>query len=293
MKMNQKAEIIDTFLDFQTFWDEAPRSDLDELLDRYEKDYLKKWPELFRLQREGYEGSPLTWKEAAEDRILPFLEERYPLMVKARKNLLKHIPTIYEKSVEKLDIDFSISFVLHVGIGAAGWAHFYEGERAVLHGLEMIAEENWVDESSIRGLVAHEIGHHYHLDLREKNDVKRGDGPFWDIYEEGIAQRCEHIILEEDNWHMKNIADDWLEYCENNLGDLARKYLEWVEEGKNTNKFFGNWYDIDGYSMIGYHLGHEVIKNLENSYGLDEISIFPLEKIDEEVRRVLKDFKNI
>jgi len=45
--------------------------------------------------------------------------------------------------------------------------------------------------------------------------------------------------------------------------------------------------------MIGYYLGHEVIKNLENSYGLDDISIFPLEKIDEEVRRVLKDFKNI
>jgi len=42
-----------------------------------------------------------------------------------------------------------------------------------------------------------------------------------------------------------------------------------------------------------YYLGHKVIKNLENSYTSDEISIFPLEKIEDEVRRMLKDVKNI
>ncbi len=56
--MNQKAEIIDTFPDFQTFWCQAPISDLDELLELYEEDYLKKWPELFKLQREGCQLLP-------------------------------------------------------------------------------------------------------------------------------------------------------------------------------------------------------------------------------------------
>ncbi len=281
------CEIVDTFPDFQIFWDEFQRSDIDELLEGYEEAYLKRWPELFKLQREGYEEYSLNWKEVAEERVLPYLKERYPLMVMARKNLLRYIPTVYERSIEKLDIDFPISFVLHVGIGSAGWAHFYEGKRAVIHGLEMIAEEDWIDERSIKGLVAHEIGHHYHLDLREKNDVKVGDDPFWNLYEEGIAQRCEHIILEEDNWHMKKIADGWQEYCEANLGDLAGKYLEWIEEGKNTNKFFGNWYDIDGYSMVGYFLGHEVIKQIQKRYELKKISSLSLADMRANVKEVL------
>lgn len=240
------------------------------------------------MQRKSYEDYSLTWKEVAKKKVLPYLEERYPLMVEARKNLLKYIPIIYDKAVKKLNIDFPISFVLHVGIGSAGWAHFYDGKRAVLLGLEMIAEENWVDEKSIKGLVAHEIGHHYHLNLRENNDLERGESSFWDLYEEGIAQRCEHIVLDKNSWHMKNIADDWLDYCKDNNDKLAKKYLDWIEKDKNTNEFFGNWYDIDGYSMVGYYLGHEVIKYLEKSYGLDEISIFSLERIEYEVKGALK-----
>lgn len=285
--MSLNTKIIDTFPDFQRFWDDSQRSGMHEQLQRYEEDYLKRWPELFETLRD----QSFTWREVAEERVLPYVEERYPLMLKARNNLLRYIPEIHERSMERLGMGFPVSFVLHVGIGSAGWAHFYEGRRAVLHDLDMMAQERWVHGDTIKGLVAHELGHHYHLDLRERKGQKNGHGPLWDIYEEGTAQRCEHIILKKENWHMKDIGDDWLGYCEVNIGYLAGKYLRWMEEGKNTNEFFGNWFEIDGYSMVGYYLGHEVIKKLEGSYGLDEISVFPLKKMEREVKRILEDIK--
>lgn len=79
---------------------------------------------------------------------------------------------------------------------------------------------------------------------------------------------------------MKNIKEDWLDYCKNNLQKIASKYLTWIEKGKDTNKFFGNWYEIDGYSVIGYYLGHEVIKGIQKTNELEKIALFSIEEVN-------------
>jgi len=45
----------------------------------------------------------------------------------------------------------------------------------------------------------------------------------WQLYCEGFAQRCEHIILGRDTWHIRggNYGDDWLDWCQEQKSWLA------------------------------------------------------------------------
>jgi len=57
--------------------------------------------------------------------------------------------------------------------------------------VENIAECGWSDAGAIRGLVAHELGHIIHYHWRAPKKKLPGEGAWWQLYEEGFAQRCE------------------------------------------------------------------------------------------------------
>ena len=68
-------------------------------------------------------------------------------------------------------------------------------------------------------------------------------------------------------------GEDWLKWCQENTGWLAREFLRAVDEEESVRPFFGSWYDIRGKSQTGYFLGHELIARLEGRLSLQEIAL--------------------
>ena len=55
-------------------------------------------------------------------------------------------------------------------------------------------------------------------DWRQRRGLANGSGPWWQLYSEGFAQRCEHLILEYDSWHMARRTEGWQDWCQTNEG---------------------------------------------------------------------------
>lgn len=123
-----------------------------------------------------------------------------------------------------------------------------------------------------------------------------GQGGWWQLYTEGFAQRCEHLILGRDSWHeAKDESAGWLEWCQNNQAHLAAEFLLTVQTGKDLRPFFGSWFDIQGHSQTGYFLGHQAILALEaRGYMMKEIAVIEQpQKIFQEILRELANDKSI
>jgi len=152
----------------------------------------------------------------------------------------------------------------------------------------MIVECGWTDEKSLRSLLAHELGHAVHGILRDETDLGLDRGPFWQLYTEGFAQRCEHLIMEQDTWNVGRGVNqpDWLEWCEDNRIWLAGKFLQAVEIGDDLKPFFGSWFEIKGRKHCGHYLGHEVILELERTSDIRTVA--RLDKVEEAVVSVLE-----
>ena len=121
--------------------------------------------------------------------------------------------------------------------------------------------------------------------------MEEGSGNLWQLYCEGFAQRCEHLVLGCENWHQATGVNDpgWLDWCHEHKGWLAAEFLAVAdcEEEAASRPFFGHWYDIQGRRQCGYYLGHEVIKELEVNLSLRQIAL--LDEVDEQMRRSLQD----
>jgi hypothetical protein len=63
-----------------------------------------------------------------------------------------------------------------------------------------------------------------------------GSGPWWDLYEEGFAQRCEELISDTVVFHQATgiKGSDWLNWCQSHKGLLAAEFLKTVAEGKSV-----------------------------------------------------------
>jgi hypothetical protein len=278
-------EILDTFPAFLAFWESAHHKSLDAQIDAWVSDYMDMWPELLYTQVQAYATENTDWRQVARERIFPFLDERLPAMKVAHRNLLDVCRPIASTARTSLGFDSDIEFVIYVGIGCgAGWATRYCSKPAVLFGLENIAECGWTTASALIGLTAHEIGHLAHTQWREQAGEVKGSGPLWQLYEEGFAQRCEHVVLGKESWHMVSdvYGKDWLEWCQKRKRWLAAEFLRRVDAGESVRPFFGSWFDIEGRKQCGYYLGHELIKVLEEIMDLQEIAL-----LDSEDTRIL------
>lgn len=222
----------------------------------------------------------MNWQETAK-RILQTLPNRYPLTLRARNNFTRICKLIYAKAVENLKLDFNILFVVYVGIGCgAGWATMYDGQPAVLLGLENIAEGKWHTKKKLAGLISHEIGRLVHMKWRNewKAFEDAEEEPIFRLYSEGFAQRCEHLILDGETWHMAQ-GKGWVSWCQQNESWLAKEFLRRIKAGDSVNDFFGSWFAIRGKTQTGYFLGHGFVRHLERRYGLTKTALLDVGEI--------------
>lgn len=286
---------VDTFDDFLLVWNSVRGERIEQQIRSWETEYLGKWPALLHHVIEDYRDNPdHDWFSVARDRIFPFLDSRLNQMEEARKHLLECLPLVQERAMNLFDIEETdLLNVIYVGIGGgAGWVTQIDGTHSILFGLEMIAECGWFERKVIEGLAAHETGHAVHGVLRNDPGLAEGCSSWWQLYIEGFAQRCEHIIARSHSWHMGNgnKPSDWLEWCTINRNRLAKEFLHAADLDDNTRDFFGSWFDIDGYSQCGYYLGHEVLLELEKRVSISDIAV--LKDYEGECRAVLEEFSN-
>lgn len=285
----QQNNIIDTFPVFLEFWKKIQNAPLATQIELWASEYMAQWPELLNKQLNDYASQHVDWKKLAGEKIFPYISTRLPAMEDAHKNIISLYPSLCQQAYQKIGFEIDTICVLYVGIGCgAGWATTYQDKPAILFGLENIAECGWSDSNSISGLIAHELGHVIHDALRRQMSMADGDGEWWQLFTEGFAQRCEHLILGQDTWHEAvNANNDWASWCYNKLAYLASEFLRYIAEGKDIRPFFGSWYNIDGYSQCGYFLGHEAIKELEVS-GISIREIAILENPESHLRKILE-----
>jgi hypothetical protein len=283
-------KIFDTFRDFQLYWDNCNNKTTKEQIENWFLDYMNKWPDLRDKQIEDYEKSGYNWREIAQKYVFQNLSDRMDSIRLAHSNLIEILPSIFKKAQGTLDINFKILFVIYVGIGlGAGWATRFREESSILFGLENIAEERWEKKETLKGLTAHEIGHLFHFNLREKMSLEIGyPSPLWQLYEEGFAMRCEHVIMDNNSWHQRGESNNWLKWCIENKNKLASKFLYYLDNNIDIKDFFGSWFNVDEYKQTGYFLGHEIIKKWERTLKLNEIAIMDIGHIQEQVINTLK-----
>jgi hypothetical protein len=285
--------ILDTYPAFLSYWKESRQLSLNQKIDAWANDYMCKWPTLLQLQKDDYNKLDNgNWRDIAKTKVFPFIASRMRCMSEAHENLMQEIEPIHSRASDIFGIEkLEILYIIYVGIGCgAGWVTKLDEFHSVLFGLEMIAECKWSGKKSIKGLIAHEIGHAVNGVLRNDPDLSQFEDPFWQLYTEGFAQRCEHILLLSNTWHPGNGYNKtgWLSWCHANKTMLAKQFLHFVDNKQDITPFFGSWFDIQGYSQCGYYLGHEVIKDLEKRSSIEEIAI--LENIQSEVRAVLETY---
>lgn len=285
-----KCKIIDTFPEFLTFWEKAKTEPTDKQIEFWASVYMSQWPKLLEKQQKDYSSQGLDWKQIAREKIFPFLEERLSDMCKAHTHLLKLCIPIYKRAQKVMEFESSVIFVIYVGIGCgAGWSTSFNNLPAILFGLENIAECGWNQPQTLSGMIAHEIGHVIQDLLRAQHGKANGSGPFWQLYCEGFAQRCEHVILNKNTWHQSAGDNEWLIWCEKHKGWLATEFLTLVDVGEPIQPFFGSWFDICGQKECGYFLGHELIRSFEATTSLKEIALWDKRQVEAQFRYILEN----
>jgi hypothetical protein len=275
-----QVEIIDTIPAFLHFWAEIRDEPLTAQIEAWASQYMARWPELLAKQVEDYEGQGEDWRAVAQERVFPSLGDKIAAMQTAHSNLKELCGPLYDRAEHTLGFQSDAVFVIYVGVGCgAGWVTKYQDTPAILLGLENLVECGWGEPPALAGLIAHEVGHLAHFHWRAQHGkAEEGSGPWWQIYEEGFAQRCEHLVMGEDTWHMRiGAAGDWLAWCQAHQRWLASEYLRVADGDGSLRPFFGSWYDIEGYSQTGYYLGHAVIRLLEQELSLRQIALLDAE----------------
>ena len=281
------CRIIDAFPAFLELWPTVRHGTIDQQITSWETGYMAGWPELLAKQQACYAEDGEDWRQVARDMVFPHLAERLAGMEEAHGHLVSLVEPVYARAQQVLSFDSGLVAVIYAGIGCgAGWVTTYQDMPAILFGLENAAEEGWTGREVLTGLVAHEIGHVAHHHWRRQRGLPNGSGAWWQLYSEGFAQRCEHLSLGRDSWHMACQVEGWQDWCQINEGWLAAAYLQAVDAGDSLRPFFGSWYDIQGWKQTGYYLGHRVMQRLEASMDLHQIAL--LDEVGPLVRRELE-----
>ena len=190
------------------------------------------------------------------------------------RNFQSVIDTLNDNLSKLFDAEPDINIILYLGLcNGAGWATTLDGKNTVLLGVEKIIELNWGDETNMRALILHEIGHLWHklngnLHLPEYTKRRKGIAQ---LYCEGVAMVCEHILCGDDNFYHQD-KDGWLDWCYKNENQIKREYLRRLDKKESVQDFFGDWCSYNGYSDVGYFLGCRFVKHLMKTHSLKEIA---------------------
>ena len=190
------------------------------------------------------------------------------------RNFQTVIDTLNDNLSKLFDKEPDINIILYLGLcNGAGWATTLDGKNTVLLGIEKIIELNWGDETNMRALILHEIGHLWHKlngNLHIPEYTKRRKG-IAQLYCEGVAMVCEHILCGDDEFYHQN-KDGWLDWCYKNENQIKREYLRRLDKKESVQDFFGDWCSYNGHSDVGYFLGCRFVRYLMKSYSLKDIA---------------------
>ena len=190
------------------------------------------------------------------------------------KNFQSVIKTLNSNLNKLFDKEPDINIVLYLGLcNGAGWATTLDGKNTVLLGIEKIIELGWGDETNMRALILHEIGHLWHKlngNLHIPEYTKRRKG-IAQLYCEGVAMVCEHILCGDDEFYHQD-KNGWLNWCYENENDIKKEYLRRLNEKESVQDFFGDWCSYNGRSDVGYFLGCRFVRFLMKANSLKEIA---------------------
>lgn len=190
------------------------------------------------------------------------------------KNFQRVIDTLNENLTKLFKEEPDIDIILYLGLcNGAGWATTLNGKNTVLLGVEKIIELNWCDETNMRALILHEIGHLWHK-LNGNFDIpdftKRRKA-IVQLYCEGIAMVCEQILCGDDEFYHQN-KDGWLNWCYKNEYEIKKEYLRRLDNKESVQDFFGDWCSYKEHSDVGYFIGCRFIRYLMKKNTLEEIA---------------------
>ncbi len=99
--------------------------------------------------------------------------------------------------IGKFGKDLNVDIILYFGLcSGAGWATFLGGKKVVLLGIEKIVELDSCDKSSMFELIAHEMGHIWHIDAGGAfyQQSTKGEKAVFQLYSEGVAMWFEQEL---------------------------------------------------------------------------------------------------
>ena len=206
------------------------------------------------------------------------------------KNFQSVIKTLNSNLNKLFDKEPDINIVLYLGLcNGAGWATTLDGKNTVLLGIEKIIELGWGDETNMRALILHEIGHLWHKlngNLHIPEYTKRRKG-IAQLYCEGVAMVCEHILCGDDEFYHQD-KNGWLNWCYENENDIKKEYLRRLNEKESVQDFFGDWCSYNGRSDVGYFLGCRFVRFLMKANSLKEIANMKYKVLN----KAFKEFSN-
>lgn len=208
--------------------------------------------------------------------VLPVLEAALneEIIDFVSKNFQNVVETLNANVSKLFDAEPDINIILYLGLcNGAGWATTLDGKNTVLLGIEKIIELNWGDEINMRALILHEIGHLWHKTNGKLYipDFTKRRKAIQQLYLEGVAMVCEHILCGDDEFYHQN-KDGWLEWCYKNENRIKREYLRRLDEKESVQDFFGDWCSYNGHSDVGYFLGCRFVRYLMKTHSLKEIA---------------------
>ena len=285
-------EIIDTFKHFKACFEGNLNKSVDEKIDLWENCYIRNYPELEIKCKSDYESNGYSWRDIACNMVFNKTKDNFGKMLEAYINIKDSIQGISIAVKQIFNIEPNIYIVLYCGLcNSAGWVDKYNGKRAILYGIDKIAELDWHNIEKIKPLIAHELCHVIHFEIRGEDkltgiDMNNYINGIWKIYEEGFAQYYQHLLIGD-------IADsrgaEWLKSCIMNKSNLKTLYFEALyNKNEGTKHFFGDWFKVINISDTGYFLGAELIKELNEVYSIEKIAKLNFNDIEDAVIQFLK-----
>ena len=222
-----------------------------------------------------------------EKDVLPILNAVFdnPQLETLHSSFCRITDDLNKKILDRFGCELNVDIVLYIGLcNAAGWATTVNGRDVVLLGIEKILELNWCGDSSMYGLVYHELGHIYHKQygmFHQRSDDNARNF-VWQLFTEGIAMYFEQALVNDFNYYHQN-KNGWLEWCDNHYKQiLSDFYSDLPTMTKSNQHYFGDWVRYRGKGDVGYYLGTKFVQQLCDRYSIEQLINMNIDDIYQE-----------
>ena len=222
-----------------------------------------------------------------EKDILPILNAVFdnPQLETLHSSFCNITDDLNKKILDCFRCELNVDIVLYMGLcNAAGWVTTVNGRDVVLLGIEKILELNWCDESSMYGLVYHELGHIFHKQygvFHQRSDNK-AQNFVWQLFTEGIAMYFEQALVNDFNYYHQN-KNGWLEWCDNHYEQISVDFHSDLSMMTKSNQnYFGDWVSYHGKGDVGYYLGTRFVQQLCGKYAMEQLIRMDIDDIYQE-----------